>query len=277
MGRWVRITTFACLVACASSSPAFAQTEAIVVDRVGSIVVDGARTPVATLSRWSVGARLRLGDGATLRLLFIETGAEFNASGPGVVRIGANSAVADAGAVIDQRAAPIGTRLRARPDSLAMGGVVMRGASLRARSPRGVLTRMPTQLSWDDLAADASYIVRIGTEDGQTLFEQRVRGQSLSFPDVELVAEGRYVWSVTLEQAPDRIPVTSTSPFEFAASSLRAEASRLEAGESASIADRIEFALWLESVGVSSEATQVWQRLALARPDDEVIVARARR
>jgi hypothetical protein len=45
----------------------------------------------------------------------------------------------------------------------------------------------------------------------------------------------------------------------------------------AAFSDRVVYGLWLEQAGALGEARQVWQALAEQRPDDDALVARARR
>lgn len=252
----------------------------LVVDRVGDVTLwPGTETsrPIATLAALPVDARVRLAPGARLTVLYVSTGEQFAIAGPGEAAIGAAGVTGSAGASAERRVANAAPPTRLRSDAIAMGGVVMRGAGLRARYPAGLLTAPPTRFVWDSLAVDARYRVELRDSAGTVLHAQAVQGLSLPFPEaLGLHADERYTWSVApdLAATPARI---ASAHFELAPETLRAEARQAAPAAGAAFADRLVYGLWLEQVGALGEARQVWQALAEERPDDPALAARAKR
>jgi hypothetical protein len=251
----------------------------LVVDRVGAVAMAGTAAPraIATLAALPLGTRIRLEPGARITLLFVSTGDEYTVAGPGEALIDAAGVSTSDGATAQRRAAGTTRPIQLRSDAIAMGGVVMRSAGLRARHPAGLLTAPPTRIAWESLAVNARYRVELRDAAGTLLFSQSAQGTSLPFPDsVALQADERYTWSVALEGAAAPAPSAGAS-FSLAPEAVRAESRQFAPPGTAAFSDRVVYGLWLEQIGATGEARQLWQRLLEERPDDDALSARARR
>jgi hypothetical protein len=262
-------------------SPVFAQDLGVVlvVDHVGQVTLatPGAPRSIATLAVLPAGARVQLERASTLTLLHVASGDEYTLSGPGAAQIETSGVTASDGATSQRRAASSTKPMKLRSDALAMGGVVMRSGGLRARYPAGVLMAPPVCIAWESLASNARFKVELRDSAGTTLFTQPAQGLSLAFPaGVPLKADEKYTWTVMLDNAAAPASAASAT-FSLAPQDLRDEAQRLTPDASAAFSDRLVYGLWLEQVGALGEARQVWQALAEQRPDDDALVARARR
>jgi hypothetical protein len=256
----------------------------LVVDHVGQVSVanQGAARPIATLSVLPIGSRVQLDPAATLTLLYVSSGDEYRLTGPGAALVDASGVtVTAAEAATVQRRAPSNAKpVKLRSDALAMGGVVMRSGGLRARYPAGVLIAQPSRLVWDSLTPNAPYRVEMRDAAGTVLFTQAAQGLTMAFPEgVQLRPEERYTWTVAPDNAaaPVSRGVPATATFSLAAQDLRDEAQRLSPDNNATFSDRLIYGLWLEQMGALGEARQLWQQLADQRPDDDALIARARK
>ena len=270
---------FAMAILAACPLPSWAQSDVIVVDRNGQVsrVSPGETRPVATLATLAIGSGLQLDPAASVTLLYVATGDEYTVTGPGTARIEAAGVSSGGGASVQRRPPDSARPVQLRVDALAMGGMVMRGGGLRARSPSGWVVRLPSQLTWDSLATQASYRVVLHDAAGTPLFEQVAEGLKLAFPkDLQLKPDERYTWTVTRETDAGAVPGTSAS-FALASQELRDQAARLEPDDSSTFADRLVYALWLEQVGAIGEARDMWRSLADQRPGDDALIQRAHR
>lgn len=199
--------TVAAVVFC-TMTPASAQPVAVVVDRVGEVVVETRTAPrsLGLLEVLNVGSRYKLGNDGRLVTLFMLTGSEYTAKGPGLVEVESTGLKSLEGAPPSLRVPPAGLEIRLRPERLILAGATLR------------LLPVPS-------ASDA----------------QQARIEATTQPDntsVEIAA---------------RRPIPG-SP----------------------LAERAEFALWLEEIGATGEAKRVWKELASERPKDTGLALRAR-
>lgn len=255
----------------------------MVVDRTGAVSVGepASLRPVVTLAVLAAGTKLQLETASSLTLLYVGSGDEYTVTGPGAAQLEPGGVSASQGAVAKRRSSGGAKPARLRVETLAMGGVVMRGARavgmLRARVPAGALTKPPEQFVWESPAPDASYAIELRDEAGTIAFEGRAQGSTLAFPaSLSLRPREHYTWTVTA--IGDRAAaVTARQDFALAGDDVASEARRVRPADDAPFSDRLVFALWLEQAGATGEARQAWQALAEQRPDDDALAARARR
>lgn len=283
MGLRNRIFASIVVVGLAASSalPVAAQSTgvALVVDRVGTVSLGdaGATRPVATLAILPAGTRLQLDPASSLTLLFVASGDEYTVSGPGGAQVDASGISTTQGAVARRRAPGATKPVQLRGEALAMGGVVMRSGGLRARQPAGVLTAPPERFAWEAFARNDRYVVELRDAAGAVVYEGRAQGLALPFPStIALKPQERYTWTVTVV-GDSALALTSGGSFILASDDVRDEAKRVRPTDGAAFSDRLVYALWLEQVGATGEARQMWQSLADQRPDDDALTARARR
>lgn len=262
---------------------AAARPLAMVVDRTGTVSLGEAAAlrPVVTLGVLVAGTRLQLEAASSVTLLYVASGDEYIVTGPGAAQLDPTGVSTSQGAVAKRRVSGGSKPAQLRVETLAMGGVVMRGGhaivALRARVPAGALTNAPERFVWESSAADATYAVEVRDESGAVVFEARTQGSTLAFPATLALRPGeRYTWTVTV--LGDRVGVASArQDFGLAADDVGAEARRVRPAADAPFSDRLVYALWLDQAGATGEARQAWQALAAQRPDDDALAARARR
>jgi hypothetical protein len=270
---------FAAAMLAACPLPGWAESAVIVVDRHGpvALVSPDALLPLATLATLAFGSGLQLDPASSVTLLYIATGDEYTVTGPGTARIDPAGVSSGGGASVQRRPPDSAKPVQLRVDALAMGGMVMRGGGVRARSPAGLVVASPSQLSWDSLASQANYRVVLHDASGTPLFEQVAQGLKLAFPkEVQLKPDEQYTWTVTRETEAGAVPGTSAS-FRLASQALREQAAKLQPDDSTIFADRLIYALWLEQIGATGEARDMWQSLADQRPGDDALIKRAHR
>ena len=267
----------AALAAAIVPCPAMAQSVALVIDRTGvvSSARPGGTSAVAVLADLPVGARLQLQANSTLTLLYVRSGDEYTLTGPGECELKVEGPSFEASRM-RRRATEIAVPVKIRVDNVTLGGVVMRSATPRPIFPIGLLTTRPDRLAWESLLSEARFRVDLHEVSGPSLLQDPVGGLSLPLPpDLALEPGKRYEWTVSLADSDNATPTLAR--FEMASAEMQAQALRLKPPETASFAQRVVYAIWLEQVGAVGEARQFWATLAKERPDEAAMLARSRR
>ncbi|MBK7314403.1 CHAT domain-containing protein [Candidatus Aalborgicola defluviihabitans] len=255
---------------------AHAQAVAVVTDVKGAVAFapDRGTKPVALLSELTNGADIQLEKGATLSLVYLQSGTEFQLRGPARITW----------------VRPRHSRLRARVPSCArrwwrpkppalqtangrvvLGGMVMRGLGmdrLKLLEPIGkVLGARPT-FAWT-LPPDATTVQFELRDEGsdKVLLSAAVQGSQLVLDDkLALQAGVNYVWTVALE-VPGANSLVRSSYFSLSSPQERERMEALRPGPQAPFSDRLIFASLLEQGRFLSESRKLWQQLAEERPD----------
>jgi len=265
------------LILCLLPFAAAAQGVALVIDRTGAVSTanHGVVAAVPVLAALPAGARVQLQANSSVTLLYLQTGDEYTLTGPGECELKVGGPSFDA-TKMQRRAAEIGAPVRLRVDNLALGGVVMRSGNPRPLYPVGQVMVRPAQLAWSSLLSEARFRVELRDASGALLMQEQIDGLSLLFPpDIPLEAGQRYAWTVSL--ADNDLATAAISSFEMASVEVQTRALRLKPVDTASFAERVVYALWLEQAGAVGEARQFWEALARERPDEAAMLARSRR
>lgn len=253
-----------------------AQAVALVVDRVGSVVVTrpSGTSPVQLLMAMPLGAKFHLSIDGQLKLLYLQSGDEYTLTGPGDGELRGEAPAFETSRM--QRLSGKSTGpLKLQLDNVAFAGVVMRGGAFTPRYPAGVVTERPIKVGWNTLLENARFRVEIRDEQGQLLWHDDIVGTTAPFPRGILFEPGeRYEWTVRF--ADFEGPVSGIT-FEWAQPDIRSLAARLKPTDTATFSQRTTYALWLEHVGAVGEARQAWNVLAQERPSENVLVTRALR
>jgi hypothetical protein len=275
LSKAVRTACAACLALAASA--AYAQPVAIVTDVQGRATLDAAtsRAPVGVLTELRDGARMSLDAGARAVALYLQSGQHYDLAGPGQVDFMAGGPASDGGASVTRRATPPGKEIRLRATGLAQGGLIVRSGGIRVAAPvRTVLDPSP-EFVWHDLRHGLRYRFTLIQQGGGTVFETETDARSLRLPANIALKQGvDYRWRVAPASGDPR---PAEAVFRVAEQDLRIRSDALRPGAEATFPDRVAYALWLEDVGLQSEATRAWRELAAARPSDAALRSRAAR
>ena len=255
---------------------AHAQAVAVVTDVKGAVAFapDRGTKPVALLSELTNGADIQLEKGATLSLVYLQSGTEFQLRGPARITLGATAPQSVAGASAILRSSVVAAetaRLQTANGRVVLGGMVMRGLGmdrLKLLEPIGkVLGARPT-FAWT-LPPDATTVQFELRDEGsdKVLLSAAVQGSQLVLDDkLALQAGVNYVWTVALE-VPGANSLVRSSYFSLSSPQERERMEALRPGPQAPFSDRLIFASLLEQGRFLSESRKLWQQLAEERPD----------
>lgn len=228
-------------------------------------------TKIAFLGEVQPDTRVVLEAGARLTVIYIASGTEFTASGPGEFVFGNDEAKAVRGAAPTRRTVP------SRPDAVVVTRVANSAtASVRMRSanpapppsgrpallyPRNVpvATLRPT-LSWAAEPSASGFTVVVANADGKPAWKGSSKSNSARV-GARLAPASRYTWTLAAGETTLGEASFETLP---EAAIKRVEASRAAAR---SFSDRILHAFVLQDVGATQDARQAWADLARDRPD----------
>ncbi|MBK7313639.1 hypothetical protein [Candidatus Aalborgicola defluviihabitans] len=159
------------------------------------------------MSELTNGADIQLEKGATLSLVYLQSGTEFQLRGPARITLGATAPQSVAGASAILRSSVVAAetaRLQTANGRVVLGGMVMRGLGmdrLKLLEPIGkVLGARPT-FAWT-LPPDATTVQFELRDEGsdKVLLSAAVQGSQLVLDDkLALQAGVNYVWTVALE------------------------------------------------------------------------------
>jgi hypothetical protein len=234
-----------------------------------------APTPLSILTELRDGARVRLDPGARLVALYVGSGEQYDAAGPGDVEFRAARPEATGGASVVRRP---GRDIRLRTTGLAQGGLIVRSAGLRLLTPVASTVLEPSpEFVWQDLRSGVRYRFVLAEEGGATVLEAETEARSLRLPSGRALRSGaRYRWEISVPVEGGQSQ-TVTATFRMASPELRAQAAAMRPGGASSVAERVAYALWLEQNGLQDEARRWWRELSAARPEDSGLRARASR
>jgi len=255
-----------------------AEPIAIVTDVQGavSLLSGTAASPLPLLSELPEGTRVRLGGGARLTALYVRSGDEFTARGPGTVDFNAVRPEATGGATMSRRAPPQGREIRIRPSSVAQGGLVVRSAGARLVSPVAstTLERSP-EFSWEDVRRNVHYRFSLTDADGAAVYGAETDARTLRLPPSVVLKPGAlYRWEVTVRSNGDHLQSVRAT-FRTATDDVRAQAQALRPESAAGFPTRVAYAVWLDQMELRDEARRLWRELASERPDDATLRQRA--
>jgi len=266
------------------ASAAQAAPVAVVTDVQGKVV--NAQPPVKQMSLLSEiegDVRVQVEDKSRLVAVYYSTGKEFTIKGPSVVQFKADGPQAISGQAPETRAALAaadGKEVRLKPGGLARAAYMMMGApaqlKLLALTDTRTLETKP-EFRWSTIEGAASYDVKIGTDNGATVFMTSTTGTSVSLPaEVSLKPGARYTWRVGA-RLKDGTNTTSVGEFSVASSELQAQAEATRPAQSAAISQQVAYAIWLEQLELRDEARKYWEVARAQYPEDQRLEALANR
>jgi len=264
------------LVAVPIAGKAAEASLAMVTDVQGTAVLATAssRPRLALLQELPRGARLHLEEGASASLVFLDSGQEFQLSGPSDIELGSTAPRALKGSAPRANgAAAASTAPHVDPRKVNQAAIVMRGFDTPKRlvllSPVGstVLESAP-EFRWHAADESANFRFELLDAGGKRIYSSPARGGELQLPpSVSLEPGGRYTWLLTSEGSA-ATPYSKAGDFIVASAELQAEATKFRPADDAPVSSRVLYAAWLEQSGLRESARPYWQRIAQERKDD---------
>lgn len=273
---------FASLIPCVLMlGAAHAQGVAMAVDRTGDVdITVGARTGrLNVLDYLPPDAEMRLTGGASATLVYLATSQEWLFAGPGRYRLQAGQPVVIQGAPPKARGIPAPSTQAmaklepAQRERMGLGAIVMRSIGpLRIVSPNNVdvLSQRPALL-WLVSDKRAVRVTIFGDASATTPVAQTTTTATQWTPPTDL-QPGDYTWRA--EIASEGPGVARTGRFRIIEAS-DPRRSRITALPSA-FAQRVAYAVTLESEDLPHDALLLWRALAAERPDEESLQQWAR-
>jgi hypothetical protein len=279
MNALLRFAIAIAVLAAPGLAPA-ADPVAFLSDLKGDVILDGQSKPVF-LSELLPGSKLSLAKDATAAVMYVVSGNEFSLKGPGDFLVGKAAVNAAKGAAPVKRV----SSLRANPAILvqtsrsATASLRMRGlpAGPNPEKARGgpiypvnakVSTFQPT-MRWSGEAKEAGFTVVIASLDGKEVFRGHSRSTALKLP-VKLAPGVRYAWTVSAGDERLGEALFETMPVSAMQSADKAR------GAARNFSDRVLVAMYLQDLGATHDARELWAELARERPDSPEIAALAR-
>jgi len=269
----------------AVSLAAHAAGVAMVTDLQGKATLSsgGTTRDLTICAELDTGARVQLGAGARLVLLYLDAGDEYVFKGPSTIEFKPGAPEVPSGAQPEKRSLSLGKGgkdVRIKQVGITQGAMVMRSVRPVARIQLLTLNKTRTldnspEFRWSALQAGLKYGFELSDETGRTVFETKVDAISLRLPASVQIREGvPYTWEVTA-RLPDGRKYASSADFAIAGADLRAQAESLRPPASAPLSTRIAYAAWLNGAELKDEARKYWKETAAERPDDARLKALA--
>lgn len=259
----------------------YAQGVAMAVDRTGEVdIAVGTKTArLNVLDYLPPNTEMRLTAGASATLVYLATSQEWLFAGPGRYRLQAGQPVVIQGAPPKARGIPAPSTQAmaklepAQRERMGLGAIVMRSIGpLRIVSPNNVdvLNQRPTLL-WLVTDKREVRVTVFGDASVTTPLAQTTTTATQWTPPADL-PPGDYTWRA--EIASDTPGVARTGRFRIIESSdpRRRRITALPA----EFAQRVAYAVTLESEDLPHDALILWRALAAERPDEESLQQWAR-
>ncbi len=262
----------------ASCTAVYAAGVAMVTDLTGKAIESsaGRSRDVTILAELEANAKVELGTGTTLVVLYLDTGDEYVFKGPARIEFKPARPEVQSGGEPEKRRLTLGKgdrSVRIKPVGMAQGAIVMRAVPSDTRIQFLNLNRtqtldLPLEFRWRELRPGVRYEFQLEDETGRVLFARVVDTTSFTLPaSVELKEGVPYTWQVS-GRLPDGRKFSSATEFQLAPADLRAQAEALRPSPSAPLATRIAYAAWLEQMELKDEARKYWRDAAAERPAD---------
>lgn len=270
-----------------SATPVLAAAVGMVTDLSGKAwIVEGAiRQPLAVLGYLEPGTVVEVDKGGSVSITFYSPAQEQVFSGPakfklekqGVTRIsGAAPAVQPLGGMAAEATAKDmaqgGRRTQAavRMRSLAVGTAIA-GLSPDKTAVRSTMPRF----SWSAVPEVGKYRLTLSTGEGIAVLDEAVGGTEWRVPaDKALLAGKEYNWNVEAILA-DGAKLAGKGRFSVLDAAVAARLDAETPAGGAPFAQRLRYAITLESAGLAEDARELWRVLAKERPAEPAVQKRA--
>ena len=274
----VQLIRGAILVAAVAIGAARAEPIAIVTDVQGraSLQSGATRVPVTILAEIADGARVQLAGGARVTTLYLRSGDEYTAQGPGTVEFKAARPDASGGATLSHRAPAKGREIRIRPAGVAQGGLVLRSLGTSLVSPVASTTLdLRPEFVWGGGRRGVRYRFTLTDAEDAVVHSAEVEERSVRLPErVALKPGALYRWEVSVQADAGHLQ-GARATFRTATEELRTRAQSLRPDAGAAFSGRVAYTFWLDQMELRDEARRWWRELSAQRPDDAELRERA--
>ncbi|MEO8304987.1 MAG: hypothetical protein ABI724_12780 [Betaproteobacteria bacterium] len=237
---------------------------------------DGQTYDLTILAELEAGAKIQLGAGANLVVLYLDGGDEYVFKGPSMIEFRPKQPEVQSGAKPERRDLTLGNGakdIRIKAVGMAQVALVMRDIRANARIQLLSLHNTRTlearpEFRWTALQPASKYVFKLADETGRMMYEAEVIDTSIKLPAVVQLKEGvPYTWEVSVRM-PDGKKYSSSAEFAIAHADLRAQAKALRPAASARLSTRIAYAAWLNQMDLKDEARTYWEAASAERPED---------
>ncbi len=260
------------MLACVRSADAADRASIAIVTEISGaaeLMQDGTSASLRLLSELKPDARVRVANDAHVVILYLQNGDQFVLSGPGTYSVHDGQPVADKQAAGFKRLGPVtgkdGKAMQVRSANVSQAAIVVRTAGRRPiplKHPKGPFVLGPTfQFEWETIGREVEYDFLLKDETGNTVFSRILSENRLTLPsNVALDAGAGYRWSVSARGA-DGTRYLSVYVFRVADPETRSQSENFRPGETATLAERVAYAAWLDGSGLNDEAGRYWEEL----------------
>ena len=265
---------------------ALAAAVGMVTDLTGKVWLgEGAtRQPLAILAYLEPSAVIEVEKGSSVSITFYSPSEEQVFAGPaklkiekqGITRIsGAAPSVQRLGALAAEATSKEMNQGGRRTQAAVRMRSMAVGASIADLSPDKTGVRSTAlRFSWAALPDVREYRLTLTTVEGIPIVEAAVNGAEWRLPAEKALTPGReYIWDIEATLA-DGSKIAGKGRFSV----LDADAAARLAAESpksgASFAQRVRYAIVLESAGLAEDARTLWRELAKERPEEPAVQKR---
>lgn len=248
---------------------------AIVTDSAGPVTfeAEGTSRTVEVLASLAAETRLEVAAEASLTLVYLDSGIEYQFVGPTKVVLQSEGPTATSGQPAVQRdlAVSRATDLKTfGKHSYTQTALVLRGSvgsvSLVSPTQTAVSTTRPG-FRWEAVEKARDYRFWLRAAGGELVHGGEFSETQIELPrSIELERGAHYVWGV-LPRVDGQLTYPSESRFHVLDEASAAEVARYRVAEDASVTERILYAGLLEMHQLFDEAQAYWQSLAKERPD----------
>lgn len=289
---WRQPLLAACLSAMAWAS---APPVVMVADLAGRILSASGR-PLTLAEGLPAHSALKLGPGTRLVVIHLATGEELTFSGPATLTFDEQGRAGGASPTGRRKVPALQEGLRLEPGAWAQASVVIRkevqpsafslepeeplpfrprdpeGASTVWRHPLGawILDPAPT-FRWHLPIPGASAHLRLGEEGDPPVIDADVPGEAWTLPAGQSLRRGAtYHWRLSWSLKPG-LEAEALGRFRVATEEEARRVQVLRPLPEAPFADRLAYAVALESLGLRDEALPLWQALSRERPEEPAL------
>jgi hypothetical protein len=252
-------------VACLAVTAALADGIAFLSNLKGDVAVDGAKGQI--LAELTRGQKLVLGKDSLASVMYVASGKEFVLRGPGEYVLKDNEVAAAAGA------APVTRTTEWRPTSKVLGQVAgTSAASVRMRSisapknapqllfpTQGNIATLQPTFRWSTQGPTEVTLSVVG--DDKPVHTGKTNGNAYRIPG-KLKPDTEYVWVVSAGTNE-----LGSGKFRTLPADAIQQAEKRKPSDRAEFSDRVMYALFLQDLGATQEAQELWSRLAKERAD----------
>jgi hypothetical protein len=252
---------------------------AVITDIQGRAVNPQSQS-ISLLSEVESDSRIQLDDKARIVAVYYSSGSEFTVRGPAVVQFKSDGPQAISGNAPEKRAvlASAGKDVRLKPGGLARAAYMMMGApsaiKLLSLSDTRTVDTKP-EFRWSSIEPAKAYEVKLMNDGGAVVFATSTAATSVALPQ-HLTPGKRYTWRVTAPLS-DGTTSTSIGEFSVATPELRTQVAAARPAETATLSEKVAFAIWLEQQELRDEARKYWQVARTEWPNNQRLEALANR